>query len=255
MKTPFAILRLAALLMAGTAPVVAESNAPSAPQAKVKIILVGDSTVTDSAGWGLGFAQLLNDRAECINTAQGGRSSMSFLKEGRWTNALALKGNYYLIQFGHNNEPGKPGRSTDMPTYISDLTRFVDEARAAGAKPVLITPLVRRHWDKANPGKIKSTLAPYADAVKKLAAAKHVPVVDLHARSLELCEALGPEKCLEFSPVKTVDGKSTVDNTHLNAQGGLLFAALVVAELRQSVPDLTPCFRAMNESEVRPIAK
>src|SRR5262245_50799090 len=79
---------------------------------KLKIVLVGDSTVTDGAGWGLGFKQFLSDGINCINTARGGRSSQSYMNEGRWTNALALKGDYYLIQFGHNNEPGKPGRST-----------------------------------------------------------------------------------------------------------------------------------------------
>ncbi len=88
---------------------------------KTRIVLVGDSTVTESAGWGLGFKHLITDKVELINTAQGGRSSQSFRAEGRWTNALALKGDYYLIQFGHNNEPGKPGRSTDMATYVSNL--------------------------------------------------------------------------------------------------------------------------------------
>lgn len=136
--------------------------------------------------------------------------------------------------------------SRDATAFISDLTRYVDEARAAGAKPILLTPLVRRSWDQANPGKIKSTLAPYAEEVIKLAAAKQVPLVDLHARSQELCETLGPEKCRAFSPVKTVGGKSTVDNTHLNAQGAPLFAALVVAELRKVLPELTPCFQEGN---------
>src|ERR1041385_2929753 len=126
-------------------------------KAEIKIILVGDSTVTDSAGWGLGFKQFLTDGAVCINTSQGGRSSESFRREGRWTNALALKGDYYLIQFGHNNEPGKPGRSTDMPTYINDMKQYVDDTRAIGARPILITPMTRRQWDKEHPGKIKSS--------------------------------------------------------------------------------------------------
>src|SRR5215813_13749455 len=130
---------------------------------KIKIVLVGDSTVTDDAGWGLGFKQFLEDGAMCINTSRGGRSSQSFMTEGRWTNALALKGDYYLIQFGHNNEPGKPGRSTDMPTFVANMKQYVDEARAIGAKPILVTPLTRRQWDKEHPGKIKSSLAPYAE--------------------------------------------------------------------------------------------
>lgn len=216
---------------------------------QVRIVLVGDSTVTDKAGWGLGFKRMLTERAECLNTAQGGRSSMSFMREGRWTNALALKGDYYLIQFGHNNEPGKPGRSTDMPTFIGDMIRYVNDTRAIGAKPVLVTPLTRRQWDKAAGGKIKSSLTPYAEEVRKIAAAKQAPFVDLHARSIELCEKMGREGCYAFSPVK---GTNEIDNTHLNAQGSLLFARLVVEELVRAVPELKPCFRI--ESVAAPVA-
>ena len=217
---------------------------------KLRIVLVGDSTVTDNAGWGLGFKQFLDpDKVELINASRGGRSSMSFMKEGRWTNALALHGDYYLIQFGHNNEPGKPGRSTDMPTFVANMEQYVDDARAIGAKPVLVTPLTRRQWDKEHPGKIKSSLAPYAEQVRKIAAEKKVPLVDMQARSIELCESLGPEKCLEFSPLKTVDGKTNYDGTHLNVKGYVLFARLVVDELRQSAPELAPVLRerALNE--------
>ena len=207
--------------------------------------MVGDSTVTDNAGWGLGFKQFLTDGTECINTSQGGRSSESFRREGRWTNALALKGDYYLIQFGHNNEPGKPGRSTDMPTFVSNMVSYVEEARAVGAKPVLVTPLTRRQWDKAHPGKIKSSLAPYAAEVRKIATEKNVPLVDLQARSIELCESLGPEKCLEFSPFKTnADGTIAHDGTHLNGPGHMMFARLVVDELRKAAPELASVLRA-----------
>lgn len=206
---------------------------------KIKIVLVGDSTVTDDAGWGGGFKEFLTGGAECINTSRGGRSSMSFMREGRWTNALALKGDYYLIQFGHNNEPGKPGRSTDMPTFVANMIQYVDDARAIGAKPILVTPLTRRQWDKDNPGKIKSSLAPYSVEVRKIAKEKHVPLVDLQARSIKLCESLGPEKCLEFSPPKLDrEGKPAYDGTHLKGKGHVMFARLVVEELRKNVPEL-----------------
>ena len=238
-KAPIiAALALLVLIAAGNG---AEKQSSARP---VRIVLVGDSTVTDDAGWGLGFKQFLTDKVELTNTAQGGRSSKSFLDEGRWTNALALKGDYYLIQFGHNNEPGKPGRSTDMPTFVSNMVSYVEEAQAIGAKPILVTPLTRRQWDKANPGTIKSSLAPYADEVKKIAAMKHVPMIDLHARSKALCESLGKEKCLAFSPIKTVNGTNTVDGTHLNAQGSTMFARLVVEELGKAAPELAPLFRA-----------
>jgi pectinesterase len=217
----------------------------TASQKPLRIVLVGDSTVTDNAGWGLGFKQFLAEGVECTNTARGGRSSQSFMKEGRWTNALALKGDYYLIQFGHNNEPGKPGRSTDMPTYVANMKQYVADARAIGARPVLVTPMTRRQWDKEHPGKIKSSLAPYAAEVRQIAIDEKVPLVDLEARSIELCESLGPEGCREFSPLKTdKEGKPAYDGTHLKGKGYVLFAQLVVDELREAAPELAPKLRA-----------
>jgi pectinesterase len=212
---------------------------------KIRIILVGDSTVNDRTGWGLGFKQFVDtNQVEVINVAAGGRSSLSFMREGRWTNALALRGDYYLIQFGHNNQPGKPGRSTDMATFVANMEQYVDDARAIGAKPILVTPLTRRQWDKQNPGKIKSTLEPYAEDVRKIAAEKNVPLVDLHARSIELCEQLGPQKCLEFSPIKIVDGTNVYDGTHVMGPGRVMFARLVVDELRKAAPELAPVLLA-----------
>lgn len=240
MKIPV-LFRLAAAIFLCNSGLIAESNAAAG---KTKIVLVGDSTVTDNAGWGLGFKQFLTDDVQCLNTSRGGRSSQSFMTEGRWSNALALKGDYYLIQFGHNNEPGKPGRSTDMPTFVANMKQYVDDARAIGAKPILLTPLTRRQWDKEHPGKIKSSLAPYAKEVRKIATEKNVPLVDLQARSIELCESLGPEKCLEFSPLKTnADGKIAYDGTHLNQNGYVQFARLVVEELQKNVPELAPVLR------------
>ncbi|HXC36713.1 MAG TPA: pectinesterase family protein [Candidatus Acidoferrales bacterium] len=239
---PFHAILLAIFISWLIQPALAQSgDANSVPDKKIVIVLVGDSTVNDRTGWGLGFKQFLDtNKIECINVAAGGRSSMSFMREGRWTNALALKGDYYLIQFGHNNEPGKPGRSTDMPTFVRNMEQYVDDARAIGAQPVLVTPLTRRQWDPANPGKIKSSLEPYAADVRKIAAEKNVPLIDLHARSLELYEQLGREKCYEFSPAKLVDGKTAYDGTHLIGPGRVMFARLVVEELRKAVPELSP---------------
>jgi pectinesterase len=137
-----------------------------------------------------------------------------------------------------------------MATFISDMKQYVDEARVIGAKPILVTPLVRRQWDKANPGKIKSSLAPYAEEVRKIAAEKNVPLVELHDRAKELCESLGKEKCYEFSPTKTVDGTNVFDGTHLKGAGHVMFARLVVEELRKNVPELAPVLRAkpLNEN-------
>ena len=206
---------------------------------KIIIILVGDSTVNDGGGWGYGFKQFLTGDVECINTAANGRSSKSFITEGRWTNALALKGDYYLIQFGHNDEPGKgPDRETDpATTYPQNLARYVDEARAIGAKPILVTSLTRRIFDSSGNGKLAPSLVPYVEAMKKLAAEKKVPLVDLHARSVAFCEKIGPEETAKFNPT----GKdSKPDTTHLNAKARVIFARLVIEELRTAVPELAP---------------
>jgi pectinesterase len=209
---------------------------------KVRIIIVGDTTAKDRQGWGPGFKSFLTDRAECTNMAVGGRSSKKFIDEGRLTKALALKGDYYLIQFGHNDESAKDDSKTDPnTTYREFMAKYIDETRAIGAKPILVTSMVRRQWDKSGNGKINSSLIPYVEAVKALAKEKNVPVVDLHASSKQLCEQLGKEKCWEFSPVKD---NNEFDNTHLNAKGSVMFAQLVVEELVKVVPELKPYFRS-----------
>jgi polygalacturonase len=212
------------------------------PNHKQLIVLVGDSTVTEKAGWGVGFKKILTDDINCINLSMGGRSSKSFIAEGRWAQALALKGNYYLIQFGHNDEPGKgPERSTDPnTTYRQFMTQYVDDTIAIGAKPILVTSLVRRQWDKSGSGKINSSLIPYVEVVKQIAKEKNVPLIDLHARSKELCEQWGKEKCWTFSPIKD---SNQIDNTHLNAQGSIIFARLIIEELGKAVPELKPYLR------------
>lgn len=215
----------------------AEDAATSA--APVRIVLAGDSTVTDHAGWGVGFAGCLTDNVECINLSRGGRSSKSFINEGLWQKCLEAKPDYVLIQFGHNDEPGKgPERETDLPTYRKFMTRYVDEARAAGIEPVLVTSLSRRQWGKD--GKIHSSLAPRAEIVRQIAAEKNVPLIDLHARSIKRYDKLGRDGCLEFEPPKG-DG---FDHTHLNAKGSEVFGRIVADQLRRAVPELADDVRA-----------
>ena len=208
-----------------------------AAAAPVHLVLVGDSTVTDDAGWGLGFRQFLTDEVKVTNTARGGRSSMSFIKEGLWEKALALKGDYYLIQFGHNDEPGKPGRSTSLEEYRAYMNRYVDDVRAAGAIPILVTSLVRRQF-KNDPHKIISSLNGHADIVREIARLKNVPLLELHDRSKDLCEKLGRDGCLTFSPKKENGG---YDGTHLRPEGRVLFGRIVAEELRKAVPALASC--------------
>jgi polygalacturonase/lysophospholipase L1-like esterase len=214
-------------------------NGETAGAAKLKIVLVGDSTVGESDGWGPGFEQSVSADAEVVNMAKNGRSSKSYAAEGWWQKALALKPDYILIQFGHNDMPGKgPERETDPDTtYAANMARYVDEARAAGAKPILVTSLTRRRFGKDD--KIDSDLFPYANAVKRVAAEKRVPLIDLHALSIALIDSMGRAKSDELGKMKP-DGKGgqEMDYTHLGEHGSQVFGRVVADELRKVEPAL-----------------
>jgi polygalacturonase/lysophospholipase L1-like esterase len=206
---------------------------------KVRIVLVGDSTVGESDGWGPGFKRYVSPEVEVVNMAKNGRSSKSYAAEGWWKKALELKADYILIQFGHNDMPGKgPERETDPETtYAANIARYVDEARAAGAEPVLVTSLTRRRFGRDD--KIDSDLFPYANAVKRVAAEKRVPVIDLHALSIALIDKMGRKASDALGKMKP-DGKGgqEMDYTHLGETGSNVFGHIVAEELRKVEPAL-----------------
>lgn len=206
---------------------------------RLKIVLVGDSTVGESDGWGPGFRRHVAPDVEVVNMAKNGRSSKSYAAEGWWRKALDEKGDYLLIQFGHNDMPGKgPDRETDpATTYAANIARYVDEARAAGSKPVLVTSLTRRRF--GGDGRVDSDLHPYADVVKRLAAEKRVPLIDLHALSIALVDRMGRGPSDELGKMKS-DGKGgrEMDYTHLGERGSEVFGKVVAEELRKIEPAL-----------------
>ena len=246
-----------------------------------KIILVGDSTVSVRSGWGGAFCDHhLTSRVACIDLAREGRSTRSYRAEGSWEIALAemqagraYAATYVLIQFGHNDQPGKPGHSTDLTAeFPANLRRYVTEARAAGAIPVLVTPLTRRIFRN---GALLDTLEPWAVAIREVADEMRVPVVDLHARSKAVVQALGPVASTKFAEVTpgpailaAVRAEGSVgtpvaaapsptqapppqrpggpgptgdlgfDTTHLGREGADFFAGQVAEELAHILPDL-----------------
>lgn len=210
------------------------------PRARVRIVLAGDSTVTDESGWGRGFKARLAGHVECINLAKNGRSTKSYAAEGLWADVLKRGADYILIQFGHNDQPGKgPDRETDAKTtYRDNLSRFVDEARAAGALPVIVTSLARRHFGPD--GRIVSDLDAYVEGARQVAHVKNIPLIDLNASSIALLNRLGPEGAAKFD-VKKADG--TPDRTHLSEAGSAAFGALVAQELGRVVLRLSDAIR------------
>jgi lysophospholipase L1-like esterase len=282
---------LAALLLALHLPLMAQPTAPAPappvqPIRASKIVLVGDSTTAVVGGWGPSFcAYHLTSAAACVNLGRGGRSSGSYRAEGSWDLALAemrtpgYANVWVLIQFGHNDQPGKPGRSTDLATeFPANLRRYVAEARAAGARPVLLTPLARRQFVD---GVLQNDLEPWSAAIRRVAAEMGVPLVDLNARSAAAVQAMGPALAATFAqaapspqvaaaaltgttipaatgavpPTPQAPAARTTDNaaaeplgqarlafdyTHLGRFGADFFAAMVAEELARAVPAMRP---------------
>lgn len=244
-----------------------QASAPTPVQriSPSKVILVGDSTTAVVGGWGPSFcAYHVTSFLACTNLARGGRSSGSYRAEGSWDVALAemrtpgYKNIWVLIQFGHNDQPGKPGRSTDLKTeFPANIRRYVEETRAAGAKPVLLTPLTRRIFEN---GVLQNNLVPWADAIRKVAAELKVPLVDLNAKSAQAVQVMGEAAADRFAqlppgsnPVPSGSAASTeivvqemakpklsFDRTHLGTEGANYFAKMVTHELAQAVPEMRP---------------
>ena len=185
--------------------------------AQTQITLAGDSTVAEGGGWGPGFRAALQGKAEVRNLARNGRSSKSFRDEGAWKPAIDGKANYILIQFGHNDCPGKgPERETDpATTYRRNLIQYITEARAAGAVPVLVTSIVRRNFTPD--GKIKADcLVPYVEQTRILAKETNTALIDMYSLTKELSEKIGSEASDSLG-ARTPGGKP--DRTHLSAKG------------------------------------
>jgi lysophospholipase L1-like esterase len=274
------LFAVAASLLVAT-PVAAQQKPARTDAAKLepyKIILVGDSTMAPVSGWTSMFcAHHVKSSVACLNLGRGGRSTRSYRQEGSWEIALAeakvpgYKATYVLIQFGHNDQSSVAERWTDLTTEFGpNLTRMVQEVRAAGAIPVLLTPLTRREFKG---GKLQNTLEPWSAEVRKVAAALKAPLVDLNASSAALVQQMGAEAATRLAQVSpnadelaaaragsTLEPRPTeearlpdvpttaagprapftrkFDYTHVGDTGASVFARLVSLDLAAAVPEL-----------------
>ena len=210
----------------------------------IKIVLVGDSTVNAEGGWGKGFCAIMTANVTCINDALNGRSSKSFIDEGAWAKALADKGDYYLIQFGHNDMKGKgPERETDPETtFAANIRRYIRDARAIGAVPVVVTSLSRRNYRN---GVLVQDLKDYSAAARRVGMEENVTVIDLNAMSTKLLEGMTQEQADQFDATghedqRVENKKSPVDRTHLNPKGQALFGRMVADTLVRTQVELGP---------------
>jgi lysophospholipase L1-like esterase len=210
-----------------------------------KIVLVGDSTVAVGGGWGPGFCATVTPNVTCIDDARNGRSTKSFIDEGAWSQALGERGQYYLIQFGHNDQKPDPARHTDPDTtYAANLVKFIHEARTQGAIPILLTPLSRRNY--AEDKLVTSDgLSDYAAAVLRVASAEHVTVVNLYELSTRLLSTMTQQEADTLDLAGHPDAKAESsagkpDRTHLNEKGSKLFGRMIADNLIRTQVELGP---------------
>lgn len=208
------------------------------------IYICGDSTAASytpaaapMTGWGQVLPELVGE-IPVENRAMGGRSTKSFLSEGRLQRIETeiQAGDLLLIQFAHNDESDLVWRHTDSWTsFYHNLEIFVDTALLRRARPVLLTPICRRNWLE---GELMPSHGDYPDAIRLLAVRRGLPLIDVYESSEDLVRSLGDEgsKALYMHVEKGAypaypDGSA--DNTHTVRAGAEAYARMVAEGLRR----------------------
>lgn len=221
-----------------------------------QIFLAGDSTMAikdpkdfPETGWGVPFATFFNDSVKVVNLAVNGRSTRTFIEEGRWQALIKdlQPGDYVFIQFGHNDQSEhKVDRYTTPQQYRANLNRFIDEVESKQANPILLTPVVRRHFDEN--GKLKQT-HPYADIVRDIAGKRpEVVFIDAEKITHDYFEKMGDEESkLRFMHLEAGLHPNypigMMDDTHYNELGAREVAQLILLDLKSRKHPLTDMLR------------
>ncbi len=207
------------------------------------VFLCGNSTVVDQenepwASWGQMITRWFDDNIAVANFAESGLSCTSFLAQRRLDKILHQmnKGDYVIVEFGHNDEKEKKAGDGAWYSYSRNLKIFVDQVRSKGGHIIFCTPTARRSFNAD--GRINNTHGDYPAAMKAVASREHVPVIDLTALSTKFYEALGVEgskKALVHYPANTFPNqtKPLADNTHFNPYGAWEIAKMVVMGLKE----------------------
>lgn len=243
------------VILAGFAAYMVNNRSEAAPKPAmaeqapkpVTIYLAGDSTVSDypsslfpRTGWGQVLPTMLDQQVTVRNFAKRGRSSKSFIHEGRleWILNSIQKGDYLFIQFGHNDEKvSYPNLYTNPnTTYKIYLKQYIDGARKKGAFPILVTPVQRMSF--SNDGRALDTHGRYPEAMKALAKEENVPVIDLAAKSRRLYQQLGTDDTKKlFLWLKAGQypnyPQGVKDPTHFQEYGAEHIAKLVIEGIEE----------------------
>ena len=216
--------------------------------AQITVYIAGDSTAANKTadrrpetGWGEMLQQHFDPaRVKVDNRALNGRSTKSFIAEGKWTALIdsVKKGDFVFIQFGHNDQSKDKGeRYTPPEDFKKNLIKFVDEVRAKGANPVLMTPVMRRRFDKD--GKFYDTHGDYPGYTRSVAAEQKVPLIDMQRKSEAVIVKYGVEGSkklfLQLAPGENANyPKGVEDNTHFSPLGAEEMANLAIEGIREA---------------------
>jgi lysophospholipase L1-like esterase len=206
------------------------------------IYTIGDSTMADKkpegypeTGWCQVLASYLDESVTVENHARNGRSSKSFVEEGRWQVVLdsLQPGDYVFVQFGHNDqkEYDSTRYTTPFGTYTENLESFVKQSREKGAHPILLTSIVRRKF--GDDGQLVDTHGNYPEAARQVAKQMKVPLIDLQKLTEDWLNSLGDEASKEmYLWVLPCDNypEGRQDDTHLSEKGAHKIAQMALAE-------------------------
>ena len=245
------------------------------PDKTTTIFVIGDSTAANKdttggkveRGWGMMLQNCFDaDYIVVDNHAVNGRSSKSFLDEGRWEKVLEKirPGDYVIIQFGHNDEKAQPDRHTDPgSTFDYNLARYVRETREHGGIPVLMNPVVRRNFymkapEVADDEQLRNTVFKdgehlvegdtlndthglYRVAPRDVARRMNCHFIDANQITHDLEQGLGREASKKlhmwFRPGEEPSvPKGKQDNTHYNIYGAQVVADLLADALCEEIP-------------------
>lgn len=224
------------------------------------VYLCGNSTVVDNdnepwASWGQMLPRFFTDKVSISNHAESGLSANTFISGKRLDKIMAQikKGDYLIVEFGHNDQKQKgPGVGAYF-SFAYHLKIFIDNARAKGAYPILVTPTSRRRFD--DNGKSINTHGDYPDAVRWVAEKEKVPVIELNQMTATLCDALGVEnstKLFVHYPAGTFPGQTQTlkDNTHFSTYGAYEVSKCVIEGMKavnlDIVKQLRPDYKGFN---------
>lgn len=216
---------------------------------KTTVYCIGDSTMANKKdpehnpehGWAQVLQPFFSDNVVIVNKAANGRSTKSFINEKRWDSIYKKlkKGDYVLIEFGHNDEKIEDSARYTNPhtSYRYNLIRFVQESREKGAIPILLTSIARRNFNEK--GVLVPTHGDYPLETRLVAQEYKVPFIDLEYYTELLEQSYGPEKSkqlhLHFKAGENpFYDKDKADDTHLSLLGAKSIAAIVIDQIKVS---------------------